>query len=373
MVLALTAEESVGGGVLDPDCVAVALGIDSIVPETVMLTVVEGLSVVEQEEDGLSLPVCEGVGDVVEDTVLGRLPEAELDGAWLPVPLPVPVGEPAGVAGGDTVLVSVPEALRVQVPLGVADGVPAAVDDMVLERLPEAELDGVWLPVPLPVPVGELAGVAGGGAVLVSVPEALRVPVPLGVADGVPVAVEDTVLGKLPEAELDGVWLPVPLPVPVGELAGVAGGDAVLVSVPEALGLAGSAPVCVPVREGVALAEVVVVSLPEGVGAAPGGVALALRVCVGLTLGVLLRVGVFEAVAALSPKIAKLSSRRVPVAPSVPVEEPMIRMEQLATLLHAAGRGPRGPDKRYQPAVLDVVTAGRPDAINVPVGPVVEY
>ena len=183
--------------------------------------------------------------------------------------------------------------------------------------------------------------------------------------------VEDTVLGRLPEAELDGAWLPVPLPVPVGEPAGVAGGDPE--RVPEALGLAGSAPVCVPVREGVALAKVVVVPLPEGVGAAAGGVALALRVRVGLTLGVLPRVGVFEAVAALSPKIAKLSSCRVPVASSVPVEEPMIRMEQLATLLHAVGRGPRGPDKRYQPAVLDVVTAGRPDAINVPVGPVVEY
>ena len=225
-----------------------------------------------------------------------------------------------------------------------------------LGRLPEAELDGAWLPVPLPVPVGEPAGVAGGDTVLVSVPEALRVQVPLGVADGGPVAVEDMVLERLPEAELDGAWLPVPLPVPVGEPAGVAGGDPE--RVPEALGLAGSAPVCV---------------LPEGVGAAAGGVALALRVRVGLTLGVLPRVGVFEAVAALSPKIAKLSSCRVPVASSVPVEEPMIRMEQLATLLHAVGRGPRGPDKRYQPAVLDVVTAGRPDAINVPVGPVVEY
>lgn len=117
--------------------------------------------------------------------------------------------------------------------------------------------------------------------------------------------------------------------------------------------------------------------VPLGDGEGAGGVADGEAVPV--TVGVAERVGVFVAVAALSPNMAKLSSRRVPVAPSVlvpvPDEEPSRRMEQLATLLHSEGSGPSVPivEEDVQSAVLGVITAMRPLATNVPSEPAVEY
>ena len=225
VLLLLTVELAVGGGVPVDEGVGVTVGVPVLV--------CEGVAELERE----ALPLLEGDTPLVRDAV------GEDDCVLLPLtvglavaaPVPLPVGEavlvgeeegveePVSEAVMETVPVLEAEAPRVTVAVGLEDTVP----------LPLSVEEGVKDGVPLPVAVGEPDGVPV--PLCDGVAQLLRdwLAVLEGDAPAVTEAVGDEERVLLPLAVVLGVNGGVPVGERVGELEGVP--DPVFVAVAELL------------------------------------------------------------------------------------------------------------------------------------------
>ncbi len=197
----------------------------------------------------LALPEKEGEGE--EEGVLPPPPPSrEAEAALLAVPVAAQAGEPVGEALGDTLLLGLPEGLRLLPELRLADTLPLPL--LLPEALPPllrvaaavrlAEgvrgLEGLAAPDLLAVSPGLVVGVAaavllavGSPTLAVGVPPARvgeeeRLPPKLGVAEGHPPGVPVGVLRTLGLVEGSGEVERVPAALE-GEAEGLARGEAV--------------------------------------------------------------------------------------------------------------------------------------------------